>query len=241
VGKTVFVVAVMTALGRLAIGLNAQPADKVVPVHEEPRHRLIFDSPGTRILDVNIPPGDTTLFHTHSDPILYVNMSASQTRSQTLGGEWLGGDTAQAANLKPQPSPGRMTSTTSYAKQPLTHRVHNVGQTLFRLIGITNSSAGDESAAASEGFDAAPEMGNRWFRGYRWTLDATAVTHRHGNPVAIVLISGRVMAQAATQTSTLSAPGAFAWYEGNDPHSLRAIDSVGEVVEVEVRRPRGVQ
>lgn len=247
--KTVFVVAVMTALGGLAVGLNAQPADKVVPLHEEPRHRLVFDSPGTRILDVNIPPGDTTLFHTHSDPILYVNMSASQTRSQTLGGEWSGGDTAQAANLKPQPAssqapafrPGRMTSTTGYAKQPLTHRVHNVGQTLFRLIGITNSSAGDESAAASEGFDAAPEMGNRWFRGYRWTLDATAVKHRHVNPVAIVLISGRVMAQGATQTSTLSAPGAFAWYEGDDPHSLRAIDSVGEVVEVEVRRPRGAQ
>ena len=29
----------------------------VVPVHQEPRHRLVFDSPGTRMLDVQIPPG----------------------------------------------------------------------------------------------------------------------------------------------------------------------------------------
>jgi quercetin dioxygenase-like cupin family protein len=207
----------------------------------------VFDSPGTRILDVNIPPGDTTLFHTHSDPILYVNMSASQTRSQTLGGEWSGGDSAPSANAKPQPAgsqasavrPGRITSTTSYAKQPLTHRVHNVGQTLFRLIGITNSSDGDESTGASNGFDAAPEMGNRWFRGYRWTLDATDSGHNHANPVAIVLVSGRAMTKGATKTYTLTSPGAFAWYEGDDPHSLRAIDGNAEVVEVEVRRPRG--
>lgn len=242
--KTVSVVAVVMAVGGLAGALDGQPAETVVPVHEEPRHRLVFESPGTRILDVNIPPGDTTLFHTHSDPILYVNMSASQTRSQTVGGEWSGGDAAQGASTKPQPAgpqpaafrPGRLTSTTSYAKQPLTHRVQNVGQTLFRLIGVTNSSAGDESTAASEGFDAAPEMGNRWFRGYRWMLDPAPIKHRHANPVAIVLISGGVMAQGA-KAATLNAPGAFAWFEGGDPHSVRAIDGAAEVVEVEVRRP----
>ena len=155
------------------VRLSGQSAEKIVPVHEEPRHRLVFDSPGTRILDINVPPGDTTLFHTHSNPILYVNMSASQMRNQTLGGEWSRPDASQGATQQPAisqppPRPGRMMSTTSYAQQPLTHRVNNVGQTLYRLIGVINYSAGDDSTARSLGFDVAPEISNPWFRGYRW-------------------------------------------------------------------------
>ena len=79
--------------------LPAQQAERVVPVHQEPRHHLVFDSPGTRILDVQIPPGDTTLFHTHSDPILYVTMSTSRTRSQNIGEDW----SAPAAGAPPAP------------------------------------------------------------------------------------------------------------------------------------------
>ena len=228
-----------------ALALGAQQEDKVVPVHQEPRHRLVFESPGTRILDVQVPPGDTTLYHTHSDPILYVTMSTAQTRSQTLGREWTAGDASQRTepvvtrDSIPRVAPvrpGRMMSTTSYATQPLTHRVNNVGNTLFRLIGITNSSAGDESTTPSAGFDAEAEITNRWFRGYRRTLTAIPNEHRHANPVAIVLISGRAVAAGAPKLP-LDKPGAFAWIEGNTPHNVQAIGETAEVVEVEVRRP----
>lgn len=33
------------------------PAADVVPVYQEPRHRLVFDSPLVRVLDVRLPPG----------------------------------------------------------------------------------------------------------------------------------------------------------------------------------------
>ena len=232
---------------RLSVGV-AQ-SEKVVPVHEEPRHHLVFEAPATRILDVQIPAGDTTLFHTHSDPILYVSMSQSRTRSQSLGGEWSGGDSAQGAGAKPSsgaaaapvapaaPALGRMTSTTSYAKQPLTHRVNNVGQGLFRLIGILNRSAGDETEAPSEGFDAKPEITNRWFRGYRWALTADAKPHRHRNPVAVVLIAGRASA-GGPSTKALDKPGQFAWFDGDAEHTIASVGGDAEVVEVEVRRPR---
>ena len=130
-----------------------------------------------------------------------------------------------------------MTSTTSYARQPLTHRVNNVGQGLFRLIGILNRTAGDESEAPSEGFDAKPEITNRWFRGYRWALSADAKSHRHRNPVAVVLISGRASARGSS-TTTLEKLGQFAWFEGDSEHSLSPVGGDAEVVEVEVRRPR---
>jgi quercetin dioxygenase-like cupin family protein len=224
-------------------GLNARQDDKVVPVHEEPRHRLVFDSPGTKILDVQIPPGDTTLFHTHSDPILYVNMSSSQTRSQTLGREWTGSDTTRSparivAEVQAPPRPGRMNSVTSYATQPLTHRVNNVGQTLFRLIGITNASPGDESTAPSADFAATPELENRWFRGYRWSLGERATAeHRHANPVAIVIVAGQASV-AGTTLVPLPPAGAYAFLDADVPHTLQAVGGAAEIVEVEVRRPR---
>ena len=220
-------------------------SEKVVPVHEEPRHHLVFEAPITRILDVQIPAGDTTLFHTHSDPILYVSMSQSQTRSQTLGAEWSGGDGAVqgakpptgAAAAPTARASGRMTSTTSYAKQPLTHRVNNVGQGLFRLIGILNRSAGDETETPSEGFDSKPEITNRWFRGYRWALTSDTKPHRHRNPVAVVLITGRASARGAS-SKALDQPGAFAWFDGDAEHTVSSVAGDAEVVEVEVRRPR---
>src|SRR5687767_455364 len=133
----IFVIA-FCSMGALASGAGQE--DKVVPVHQEPRHHLVFDSPGTRILDVQIPPGETTLFHTHSDPILYVTMSTSQTRSQNIGGEWSGTPPATAPEssatprVAPTNPPGRMMSTTGYGEKPQTHRVNNVGSSLFRLI-----------------------------------------------------------------------------------------------------------
>jgi FG-GAP-like repeat len=221
--------------------LPARQGERVVPVHQEPRHDLVFDSPGTRILDVQIPPGDTTLFHTHSDPILYVTMSTSRTRSQNIGEEWSTPAAPDAPGAPVSVPPGRMMSTTSYAERPQTHRVNNIGSTLFRLIGITNSSAGDDRSDPSGGFDIEPELSNRWFRGYRRALAAEdSPEHRHENPVAIVLVSGSVAVRTAATTSNqqpLQRPGAFVFLEAGATHVLRADAPDTQVVEVEVRRP----
>jgi hypothetical protein len=230
------------AIWAAALTIAAAQDDKVVPVYQEPRHHVVFETPGTRILDIQIQPGDTTLFHTHNDPILYVNMATSQTRSQTLGREWSGGEAAASRTPAPQPAapprPGRMNSVTSYVQQPLTHRVNNVGQSLFRLIGITNASAGDERAEPSADFAAKAEVDNRWFRGYRWSLTATvSADHRHANPVAIVLVTGRATT-AGPAKAALDKPGAFAWIDANVAHAIQAVGGDAEVVEVEVRRPR---
>jgi quercetin dioxygenase-like cupin family protein len=232
-----------------AASVVAQPQDeKVVPVHEEPRHHLVFDSPAARVLDIQIPPGDTTLFHTHSNPILYVNMSSSQTRSQTLGQEWSGGEAARPTPRPPSGAPlvagippavfGRMNSVTSYSTQSLTHRVNNVGTGVFRLIGIINRTDGDASTAASADFASTPEVDNRWLRGYRSRLNPTAVKHLHANPTVIVLVRGRAVVNAGKELP-LDALGAFAFIEGGLAHSVKGEGAEpNEIVEIEVRRPR---
>ena len=130
-----------------------------------------------------------------------------------------------------------MNSVITYAQQPLTHRVNNIGQSVFRLIGITNSTAGDESTSPSADFAAKPEVDNRWFRGYRWPLTAEpSAEHKHINPVVIVLVTGRGVVSGAKE-SALDQPGAFAFVEGQVAHRVRAVGSSAEIVEVEVRRP----
>jgi quercetin dioxygenase-like cupin family protein len=220
---------------------------KIVPVHEEPRHHLVLDSPIVRVLDIQIPPGDTTLFHTHSNPILYVNMSASRMRNQNLNGEWNapGAPSAPSApsapRVVPSAPPGRMMSTTSYAERPVTHRVNNIGDSLYRLIGIINPSAGDASNGPSGGFDLAPELENQWFRGYRRVVDAQpAPAHRHANPVVLVLASGAatVLVGEARLPRALAEPGGFAFIDANEAHTLAATAADTQVMEVELRRPQ---
>ena len=228
----------------MGIANAAAQKDSVVPVHQEPRHRMVFESHGVRILDVQIPPGDTTLFHTHSDPILYVTMSGATTRAQTLGGEWNGAPAPGPAasgpfTLAPSSPPGRMMSVTIYAERPLTHRVSNVGDTLFRLIATTNASPGDDSTGPSPGFTGTPEITNRWFRGYRVIANGDAGSeHRHANPVNVVLVSGRASATIGKATRTLDQLGQFAFVEPDVPHRLASVGGEAQLVEVEVRKPR---
>ncbi|HKH59745.1 MAG TPA: hypothetical protein VKA49_02880 [Flavitalea sp.] len=53
-----------------------------VLVHEEPRHHPVFENDKIRILDVLIPPGDTTQYHIHHTQSLFLYFSTTTTFSQ---------------------------------------------------------------------------------------------------------------------------------------------------------------
>jgi hypothetical protein len=83
-----------------AIALHAQtvtwqPPDEagqgqapIMPVHQESHHRQVFQYGSMRIIDLQIPPGDMSWFHTHEWPVFYLTVADSQTRTQILGEEW---------------------------------------------------------------------------------------------------------------------------------------------------------
>jgi hypothetical protein len=48
----------------------------------------VFRSGTTRILELIVLPGDTSLFHSHEDPIVYINLSSGALRTQELGKDW---------------------------------------------------------------------------------------------------------------------------------------------------------
>ncbi len=106
-------------------------ADAVVPVHEEPFHRPIADTSTYRVLDVRIPPGKTTLFHTHAEPTLYVTLQRTTVRAQRLDDEW--GEAGQ-----PDWAPGDVRYDGAALDAPFTHRVENLGEQDFRLVLIAS-------------------------------------------------------------------------------------------------------
>lgn len=67
-----------------AFGAQAQ-----VQVRNEPRHKNVIENKYFRVLDVNIPPHDTTLQHTHSTPSVILLFTNTVTAQQLKGQDWV--------------------------------------------------------------------------------------------------------------------------------------------------------
>ena len=206
-------------------------APKVVAIEQEPRHRPVFREGTVRILDVQIPAGDVTLYHTHDTAILYVPISVSPTDSQILGQEWLGvkpGDRSRFEGLA-------VAADTSYAIRPVTHRVKNVGDRPFRLIAITNAATPEAVAAKSP--PGRTVHASPWYSATQLTIApkgdsewATAAA-----PTVVVLPgTGRVRVERDRETTPLIAPGAWAYIEAGQRYRITNA-SVGAVAVVLVQ------
>lgn len=58
-------------------------------VSKEPRHKPVLENKYLRLLDVWLPPGDTTLFHIHSTPSLFIYLNKVKISSQVKGHDWV--------------------------------------------------------------------------------------------------------------------------------------------------------
>ena len=258
---------VLLSAGVVAIGVSAgavraqetprlpDPAgqDRVVPVYEEPRHRQIFKSGTTRILELIVLPGDTSLFHSHEDPIAYVNLSGSTLRTQELGKEWsqgggrggaraggAGAATPPAAATAPAPAV-RVTSTTSYATTPATHRISNTGTGIVHALVVVNQTKGTDATTPKDaGFEGTPELTNNWFRAYRFALPpGQSGTHTHKAPAFLVQASEGTAVTQGARLRALNDVGDWAFFDAGVAHEMRNTSTATvEFVEIEVRQPR---
>lgn len=241
----------------------AERENPVVPVHHEPHHRQVFQHGSMRILDLQIPPGDRSWFHVHEWPVLYLTLSSSASRTQNLGEDWGGGagrgagrgagpggvagrggaarGAAPPGGAAPGPAGPRATSTISYFEQPITHRLENIGENLFRAMVVVNETAGDEATTVeAAGFAGTPELTNRWFRAYRIVLAPGEKTssHQHRAPAAVLQATAGTGAAVAPMTFEFNEPGQWAFFDAGTTHEIRNTgDGPLELIEVEVRQP----
>ncbi len=103
-----------------------------VPVRQEPLHHNVFENAWVRVLDVRIQPGDTTQFHKHETPSVFIVLNEVKTGSQVIQEE-------QASTALRGDS---VISYESFATTPRIHRVWNEDSTEFHVMDIELLSKG---------------------------------------------------------------------------------------------------
>jgi hypothetical protein len=98
-----------------------------IPVSEEPRHHKILENDHLRLLDVHIPPGDTSMIHIHETPSVFVVINNVKTGSQVISEE--------DHSKSPIPHFGNIWFEGFYEK-PRIHRVWNSDSAEFHVMDI---------------------------------------------------------------------------------------------------------
>ena len=96
-----------------------------VQVSKEPRHKNGLENKYVRLLDVHIQPGDTSLFHIHSTPSVFVHFTNTIVCSQIKGKVWV-----TAKNTKGN------ASYRSFVNDTLVHRVSNCDTVPFHVTDV---------------------------------------------------------------------------------------------------------
>ncbi len=172
--------------------------DRVVPAHEEPRHVPKLVNRWVRVIDVEIPEGERTMFHAHSLDYPYLMITSVTLKNQVYGQE-------------PKDTPIRRGLVGYYrasTQGTYTHRFINLGPGTFRAIGIellqpiAFGGAVTASIPAQPGIETA--IDNERVRAYRIVLQP-------GQSVGPIAIAGPSLRIAMTPGVIADqAPGAVA-------------------------------
>jgi hypothetical protein len=231
-----------TRLIGLVILASTALAVAQVPVNQEPRHRVTFENAQLRILDVRIPPGEASLDHRHDVDVATVSMNGgTSTRSQPVG---------QALGPVRPPRPLGDAAITDYTGKPGSHRVQNVGTSLYQLFAVENLRASGWTTtppATGRGTNLTTE--SRAFRIYdvRLGRETVQTSHTHAVPTIVVLIGGTVMSDGPDRQAKALAPapvglkqlterGQWILVPGGDTHHVVRLGTAdARVVEIEVQ------
>lgn len=165
-----------------------------VLVHEEPRHHPVFQNDEIRMLNVLLPPGDTTQYHIHHTPSVFILLTSTLTGSQLKGAAPSGGkSTAGSMNFENLSAPHLRV-----------HRVWNMDKDTFHVMDI-------ELLASDTGFVQRPlaitnlalEIDTPWVRAYRLSLSKEKDFILNNNKRSLMLIalnSGRVQTKQNEKT-----------------------------------------
>jgi hypothetical protein len=99
-----------------------------IPVSKEPRHHNILENSHIRLLDVHIPPGDTTMIHVHATPSIFVIL----TNKVKVGSQVI----SEEKRARLNPSDNENIWFEGFYKQPRIHRVWNNDTSEYHVMDI---------------------------------------------------------------------------------------------------------
>ncbi len=96
-----------------------------VQVSKEPMHKKVLENKYIRLLDVWMQPGDTSMFHIHSTPSVFLIFTNTTTISQIKGADWEKGQNVAGYSWY-----------RSFIQDTLIHRVGNADTVPFHVTDI---------------------------------------------------------------------------------------------------------
>jgi hypothetical protein len=163
--KTVLTTPLLAACLTLLSLSAAASDDRVVPAHEEPHHVPKLENAWVRVIDVEIPEGEQTMFHAHALDYPYLMVTSVTLRNQVFG-----------KDPKDMPITRGLVGYYSASTQgTYTHRFINLGPGTFRAIGIELLQApvatGHSAPAIAEQPGLVAALDNAPVRAYRIGLN----------------------------------------------------------------------
>ncbi len=191
-----------------------------VPVSKEPMHHLILDNDHVRILDVHILPGDTSQFHIHQTPSVFLVLSNAKTGSQVIQEE------NHTATLFSHD--GNIWFEGFY-RMPRIHRVWNNDTTEFHVMDVelpNNNYVAIDSPLRQQAFTFLFE--EKPVRAYRLSIKAgskISISPRRAAVLTISLQDSLILVYSASgDVNTSNSPkkyfykkGDFAYYRPGNP------------------------
>ncbi len=212
----------------LACMFAGQEAAAPVPVEKEPLHHVVLKNESVIVMHLTLPPGERTLYHTHSHDRVAVNLSTTSITQQTLG---------EAEGAASATVPGNITAYTLQGNST-THRVHDVGAAPFDVIDVELM----QRPATPSPAIASPIAGeNPSARVYSYVLAPGAVSamHTHVRPYLILSVKGFLLKMTAPDGQSSAheiKAGDFHWVDSKVTHSLaNAGNTDGQIVEIELK------
>jgi hypothetical protein len=173
-----------------------------IPVYEEPRHKVALRNEYVRLIDVNVPAHDTTLYHRHFIPSVIVFLSKSTTGSQVKGGEIHSGGKVVPGNAV----------FADFATSPVLHRVWNEDSTVYHVMDIEifpRDNIADCAVINDSSYKLSFEKKNVRVYNIHIEQGKTSVVQASACPHLLILISGSVQMSGYGKHIN---PGGFLWY-----------------------------
>ena len=206
-----------------------------VPILKAPYHLPVFKNEYVTLLNIYVPPGRNTGYHTHTGDSVSVNIEEADMTNQDFGA--------------PQPGPARRSERgrpnyADYRKQARSHKASNVGSTSFHNISFIFNSPDARGFSPSTRAGAAgytQVMDNDRVRGWRLVLDpghAAGSITQQAPGIRIVLDGGEIVESVPGQPDRSMNPklGEFYW---QDPGVTRTVRNIGstrvELLEFELK------
>jgi quercetin dioxygenase-like cupin family protein len=215
----------------LAAALVAQGAAMptyMVPATREPHHTVKLENQYVRVLDVTVPPYDSTLYHIHENPYVYVSIGAATLKAQVEG-------SADITDLNLKDGEVRFSPA-------VTHRVGNIATTPFRNITIQIQGRDDSTfqvvpqlRTSAQGASVAFE--NELIRVDRLQIAPGQSTSMHAHPRSHLLVAvhgGSVkMESGPIPVTQAMKSGDFDWHTGGYAHNITNVGATAfEAIEV---------